>query len=138
MVNIKQTHLTEKQFEILRMKREGMTLALIAAELHTSRSNISAILKTAEENIRKSRNTLKLIETIEWPIKIDARAGMNIYAISERVFSEADKKRIKVAHNYSEVVRMIAEALGRENLRRRKVLRDFSVVVSKQGAVEVL
>lgn len=120
------------------MRREGRTLAEIAARLRTSRSNISAILRTAEENVNKARNTLKLIETIRWPIKIDVRAGSNIYEVSERVFKRADERRIKIAHNYSDLVRLITETLGWENLKRRKTLRNFSVMVSKEGMVEVL
>ncbi|MDI6884087.1 MAG: Tfx family DNA-binding protein [Hadesarchaea archaeon] len=138
MVNIKDTHLTKRQFEVLKMRREGRTLAEIAARVRTSRSNVSAILKTAEENVNKAKNTLKLVAAIKWPIKIDVRAGSNIYEVSERVFSEADKKRIKVSHNYSEVVRLITETLGWENLKRRKALREFTVMVSKEGMVEVL
>ena len=138
MVNIKDTHLTKRQFEVLKMRREGKTLSEIAARLRTSRSNVSAILKTAGENINKTRNTLKLIETIKWPVKIDVKAGSNIYEVSERVFNKADEKRIKVSHNYSEIVRLMTETLGWENLKRRKALRDFTVMVSKEGMVEVL
>ena len=138
MVNIKDTHLTKRQFEVLKMRREGKTLSEIAARLRTSRSNVSAILKTAGENINKTRNTLKLIETIKWPVKIDVKAGSNIYEVSERVFNKADEKRIKVSHNYPEIVRLMTETLGWENLKRRKALRDFTVMVSKEGMVEVL
>ncbi|MFQ6129379.1 MAG: Tfx family DNA-binding protein [Candidatus Hadarchaeaceae archaeon] len=138
MVNIKDTHLTKRQFEVLKMRREGKTLAEIAVRLRTSRSNVSAILKTAGENVDRARNTLKLIETIKWPVKIDVRAGSNVYEVSERVFSKADEKGIKVSHNYSDVVRLITETLGWENLKRRKALRDFSVMISKEGMVEVL
>lgn len=138
MVAIKDTHLTKRQFEVLKMRREGETLAEIALKLRTSRSNVSAILRTARENVDKARNTLKLIETIKWPIKIDVKAGSNIYEVSERVFRKADEKGIKVSHNYSDVVRQITETLGLEKLKRRKTLRDFIVMVSKEGMVEVL
>lgn len=138
MVNIKDTHLTKRQFEVLKMRREGKALSEIAARLRTSRSNVSAILKTAGENINKARNTLKLIETIKWPVKIDVKAGSNIYEVSERVFNKADEKRIKVSHNYPEIVRLMTETLGWENLKHRKALRDFTVMVSKEGMVEVL
>ncbi len=137
MIDIKKTHLTKKQFEILRMKISGKSLSEIAEELNTSRANISAIAKTAEENVQRSRNTLKLIELIDWSIKIDVKSGANIYEISERVFREADRKKIKINHNYSELVRLISEALGTTRLRRRKALKDFSVVVSKDGRFEI-
>ena len=138
MVNIKETHLTKKQFKVLGMRMAGKSLAEIAKEIHTSRSNVSSIAKTAELNVKKARNTLKLSETIGWPVKIDAKAGSNVYEVSERVFRIADQRRIKVSRNYSELVRLITETLGRKNLKRRKALRDFTVTVSKEGKVEVL
>ncbi len=137
MIDINKTHLTNKQFEILKKKIAGKSLSEIAKEMHTSRANISSIAKTAEGNVKKSRNTLKLVELINWSIKIDVKAGANIYEISEKVFREADRKKIKISHNYSELVRLITEALGTTRLRRRKALNNFSVVVSKDGRFEI-
>ena len=137
MIDINKTHLTKKQFEILKMKISGKSLSEIAKELHTSRANISAIAKTAEANVKKSKQTLKLMELINWSIKIDVRAGSNVYEISEKVFREADRKKIKISHNYSELVRLITEALGTARLKRRKTLENFSIVVSKDGRFEI-
>jgi Tfx family DNA-binding protein len=138
MINIKKTHLTKRQLEVLKSRKEGKSLAQIAKELGTSRSNVSRIAKIAERNVERARNTLKLMEIIEWPIKIDVRAGSNVYSVSEQVFREADEKGIKIVRNYSELVKLITETLGRKNLKRRKVLTDFSIVVSKEGRVEIL
>jgi Tfx family DNA-binding protein len=138
MINIKKTHLTKRQLEVLKSRKEGKSLAQIAKELGTSRSNVSRIAKIAERNVERARNTLKLMEVIEWPIKIDVRAGSNVYSVSEQVFREADEKGIKIVRNYSELVKLITETLGRKNLKRRKVLTDFSIVVSKEGRVEIL
>lgn len=137
MVDTKKTHLTKRQFEVLKMRKAGKSLSEIAEELQTSRSNVSSIAKTAEDNVERARNTLKLVEAIDWPIKISARAGANIYDTSERVFKEADAVGIKIAHNYSEVVRLITEAIGGRNLRQRKALKSFSIVVSREGRIRV-
>ncbi|MDI6819604.1 MAG: Tfx family DNA-binding protein [Candidatus Hodarchaeaceae archaeon] len=138
MVNIKETHLTRRQFEVLKRRREGKSLTQIAEELGTSRSNVSRIIKIAERNVERARNTLKLIGTIEWPIKIDVRAGSNVYSVSEQVFRKADERGIKITRNYSELTRLITETLGRKNLKRRKALTDFGIMVSKEGKVEIL
>lgn len=137
MINVEKTHLTKRQLEVLKLKMEGKSLAEIAGKLGTSRSNISRIARIAEENVEKARNTLKLIETINWPIRVDVRAGANVYQVSERVFKRADEKGIKIAHNYSELVRLITETLGRRGIRRRKALRNFTIVVSTEGKVEI-
>ena len=137
MVNINKTHLTKRQFEVLKMRRAGKSLSEIAKELQTSRSNISSISKIAEDNVARARNTLRLIETIDWPIKIDVKAGSNIYDVSEKLFKEADESRIKIPHNYSEIVRLITETIGGGNIKKRKVLKDFSIVIGKDGRIEV-
>lgn len=138
MVNVIETHLTKKQFEILRMRMEGKSLAEIAKRFGTSRSNVSRIARMAEQNIEKSKNTVKLVETMNWPVKVHVRAGENIYEVSEMVFREADGKRIDVSHNYSEIVRLITESLGRKNIRRRKTLKNFTILVNDSGRVEVI
>ena len=138
MIDIEKTHLTKRQFEVLKRRMKGMSLTEIAEEIGTTRSNVSRIAKIAELNVERARNTLKLMETIEWPIKIDVKSGTNVYSISEQVFRKADEKGVKVSHNYSEIVRLITEALGRKNIRRRRTLKGFSIAVSKEGKVEVL
>ncbi len=138
MVDIEKTHLTKRQLEVLKSRKEGKSLAQIAKELGTSRSNVSRIAKIAERNVERAKDTLKLIETIEWPIRIDARAGANVYTVSENVFKKADEKGIRVSYNYSELVRLITEALGRKNLKRRRALRSFSIAVSREGKVKIL
>jgi hypothetical protein len=138
MVSVEETHLTRKQFEVLKLRLEGKSLAQIARKLGTSRSNISRISRIAKLNVEKARNTLKLIGTVKWPVRVDARVGANVYEVSERVFRRADERGIKIAHNYAELVRLITETLGRKNIKRRKVLRNFTVVISGEGRVEII
>lgn len=138
MVNINETHLTRRQFEVFKRRREGKSLTEIAEELGTSRSNISSIARIAELNVERARNTLKLIKTIDWPIAIDVKAGSNVYDVSDEVFRKADEKGISISRNYSELVRLITEMLGRKNLKRRVALKDFSIMISKEGEVEIL
>ncbi|MCS7131774.1 MAG: Tfx family DNA-binding protein, partial [Hadesarchaea archaeon] len=92
MVDLSKTHLTKRQFEVLKLRMAGKSLAEIAEALGTTRSNVSRISKMAEQNIERAKNTLKLIQTMEWPIIVHARAGANVYQVSERVFRRADER----------------------------------------------
>lgn len=134
----RRSYLTPRQIQVLELKIRGNSVSQIARKLRTSRSNVSRLLKTAEENIERAKNTLKLLETLEWPVKVVARKNTNIYEVAERVFKSADQRGIKIAHNYAEVVRIITEFLGRRGLRRRRALRSFVVVVSADGKLEVI
>jgi hypothetical protein len=137
MIKPEETHLTRRQFEVLKLKMEGKSLTEIAEKFGTSRSNISRIARIAEENVKKARNTLKLIQTIEWPIRVNVRMGANVYQVSEKVFRQADERGIKISYNYPELVRLITETLGRKGIKRRKVLRSFTITVSARGRVEI-
>lgn len=138
MVNIEETFLTQRQFEVLKLRVRGETLAKIAERFGTSRSNISQIERKARRNIERAKNTLKLIQTIQWPIKVNVKAGANIYQVAEEVFRQADRKGIKVACDYAELVRMITKKLGREGIKRRKILRNLIVLIDSEGKVEVI
>jgi len=138
MVKIEDTHLTKRQIQVLELRLQGMGVSAIAKKLRTSKSNISRLLKTAEQNVKKSKNTMRLLETLDWPVKINIRKGSNVYEVAEKLFELADKKRIKIARNYAEIVRLISESLGRKNIRRRVALRDLTVMVSADGEIEIL
>lgn len=137
-MDIKRTHLTQRQVQVLESKIQGNSISKIARELGTSRSNVSKLIRTAEDNILRAKNTLKLLETLRWPIKVKASKGANIYEVAERVFKSADRRRIKIARNYAGVVSIITERLGRKGLKRRKALRPFTVMCSTDGKVEVM
>jgi len=137
MVRVEETHLTKRQFEVLRMKIEGKSLSEIAKTLGTSRSNVSRLSKIAKLNVERAKNTMKLMATIRWPVKVVARAGSNVYEVSEMIFREADKKGISISQNYSGLVSLITEALGRKNIRRRNSTKNFTVLLSEEGKVEV-
>ena len=54
--------LTKKQIEILKLRSNGYSQADIAKKLGTSRANISAIEKSAWENVKRAR-TMRGIAT---------------------------------------------------------------------------
>jgi len=57
----KNMFLTDKQIEILRLKKKGMTQADIARSMNTSPGNICIIENTALKNIEKAKNTIKVL-----------------------------------------------------------------------------
>lgn len=137
MFNNKETHLTEKQFEVLKKKKTGKSLSEIADELNTSRSNVSHILATAKENVEKAENTLTLIRAFEWPVEIEIEAGSDLYDVSKNIFEKADEENIRINHTGSDLVDLLAEEIS-DRIENRKVQVGFSVKISKEGEVEVL
>lgn len=92
----KDSFLTDKQLEVLKLKKQGYSQADIARMMKTTRGNICIIESTALKNIEKAKNTLKYYKAIEAPIWITVPAGIDLYNIPGMIYEKADKKRIKI------------------------------------------
>ncbi len=132
----KDTFLTDKQIEILRLKKKGMTQADIARSMNTTRGNICIIENTALKNIEKARNTLKFYKSMEAPIWLTVPGGTDLYDIPPMVFKAADKKRIKIAVDSAMViVKLKAEVPDR--IHGRLTNDDIDISVDAHGNLTV-
>ncbi|MFQ5887355.1 MAG: Tfx family DNA-binding protein, partial [Candidatus Hydrothermarchaeales archaeon] len=95
----KDIFLTPRQIEILKLRKKGYTQTEIAGRLGTSRANISATEKSALRNIEKAKNTLETLKMMEAPIWLTFEADENLDDVVGRVYKEAGKKDIWVAHD---------------------------------------
>ena len=98
------TFLTDRQVEILKMKKKGMTQADIAKIEKTTRGNICIIEKTALRNVERANNTIKLYKTLEAPIWLTIPVGMDLLDIPKMIFKAADKKRVKISIDSAMIV----------------------------------
>ncbi len=84
----------------------------IASMLGMSRSNVYATLKRIRRKIIFLRNTIKVYDAVSNPIIIDISRGDTLPIIIDRIFSEADKRNIKLPYRSIEV----ADILRREGV----------------------
>ncbi|HTX43568.1 MAG TPA: Tfx family DNA-binding protein [Methanocella sp.] len=132
----KNLFLTDKQIEILRMKKKGMSQADIARAFKTTRGNICIIENTALKNIEKAKNTLKFYRAMEAPIWLTIPGGTDLYDIPEKVFKAADKKRIKIPiDSPAVIVKLKTEAADRIHGRLTNDDIDISVDIHGNMAV---
>jgi HTH-type transcriptional regulator, fmd operon transcriptional regulator len=130
----KDTLLTGRQIEVLKLKRKGLSQADIARKLKTTRGNISTIETTALKNIAKAEKTLKLYRALEAPVWITVPAGTDLYEIPQLIFKEADRKKIKISIDSATViVRLKASAPDR--IAHRVTAGDITVSVDESGNV---
>jgi Tfx family DNA-binding protein len=132
----KDIFLTDKQVEILKLKKKGLSQADIARKLKTTRGNICIIEGTALKNIEKAKNTLKLFKTLEAPVWVTIPAGVDLYEVPEMIFKEADRKRIKVVVDAAMVIVKIKTELP-EKIRGRITLDDVDISADEFGNLTV-
>ncbi len=64
MDSMKDGLLTDRQKEVLRYRKQGMTQQEIADIISTSKANVCTIEKSAMENIRRAKETLDFLYTL--------------------------------------------------------------------------
>jgi HTH-type transcriptional regulator, fmd operon transcriptional regulator len=132
----KDIFLTDKQIEILKLKKKGLSQADIARKLKTTRGNICIIEGTAQKNIEKAKNTLKLFKTLEAPVWVTIASGMDIYDVPGLLFREADKKHIKVAVDSAMVIVKIKTEVP-DKVRGRITLNEIDISSDEAGNITV-
>ncbi len=103
--------LTERQFEVLKLRAQGLTQEEIAKILGTSRENVSVIEKRAKEKVEKARETIRAFESLN-PVKIVLPQGLNLFSAPEVVFQKADMHGIKVRYNSTALIGIIRRKAG--------------------------
>ncbi len=137
MVDIRDTFLTERQYEVYIRRKRGETLTRIARSLGTSRSNICAIEKKAKMNIKKAFNTVKLIQSLEYPHRITIESGTDLYDIPGIIYRHADRAGIKIPLSGPSLLRLIEDRCM-DRLKNRQVLAEIVIGINDSGEIEIL
>ena len=92
---MKHTLLTERQMEILRYRKQGLTQQHIADILSTSKANICTIEKCANENIKRARETLEYLYTLDATHLCTIPSGTDLFEVPSDNFWRSGKNQDK-------------------------------------------
>lgn len=132
----KEIFITPRQMEILILRKQGYSQTKIAEKLGTSRANISATEKSALKNIEKSKNTIEAVKMMEAPILLTFEADENLDEVVGRVYKEAGKKDIWIAHDGPSLSNLIHDKAG-DKIRGRRILSKLEITITEKGDVLV-
>ncbi|NOZ83014.1 MAG: Tfx family DNA-binding protein [Euryarchaeota archaeon] len=134
---VRDTVLTERQIEVLRLRAQGLSTSEIAERLGTTVANVSATERKARENIRRAENTLRLVRMLEAPLRVLIPPGTDLNDAVREIYRRADRAGIWVAHSFPSLAALIQRGAG-ERIRGRRVLAEIEVVVTREGEVMVV
>ena len=128
--------LTRRQAEVLALRERGLSQAIIADRLGTSRANISGIEASGRENVEKARETVAFAEALASPVTVEVEPGIDLYDVPRRVFSAADDADLKVNYTAPELMTEISDTAD-DAVRGREVHEPVVIGVSVDGEVSV-
>lgn len=136
MVAPESTTLTERQVEVLELREAGLTQREVADELGTTDSNVSAIERAAEDNVRQARQTLELVRTIRAPTRFRAEAGLHFDDLVDAVYEAGNEAGIKLAYCRPELYSHLFGALE-DHVAESELRRPVEIGLTEDGEVKV-
>jgi HTH-type transcriptional regulator, fmd operon transcriptional regulator len=124
--------LTDRQKEVLRYRRQGLTQQQIADIIQTSKANVCTIEKSAVENIRRARETLDFLYTLDATHLCTIIPGMDLLDVAPFIYREAEKIGIKVKYDTISLINKVRESTP-ERFRARHVREAIEVYINDEG-----
>jgi Tfx family DNA-binding protein len=124
--------LTDRQMEVLRYRKQGLTQQQIADIISTSKANVCTIEKSAMENIRRAKETLEFLYTLDATHLCTIPSGTDLFDVPAIIFGEAEKISIKVKYDTISLINRIREARP-QCCKARCMCEDILVYITDQG-----
>ncbi|HVP97399.1 Tfx family DNA-binding protein [Methanoregula sp.] len=126
--------LTDRQMEVLRYRKQGMTQQQIADIIHTSKANVCTIEKSAMENIRRAKETLEFLYTLDATHLCTIPSGTDLFEVPGMIFAEAEKAKIKVKYDTISLINRLREARP-QAYKARCICEDVQIYITDEGEI---
>lgn len=128
--------LTERQLQVLQLRKEGRSQAEVADILGTTRSNVSILEKRAHQNIHRAEQTLRQWMMIKAPISLKIKEGTDVFDLPKMIFDAADLRSIELPVTSLDIIVQLRRK-SPQLFRKRAVLKDVDVYVTEDGELLV-
>lgn len=105
--------LTERQIEVLQLRRRGLSYTEIAKKLKTTPENIMILEKRAKRNIELAKATLEFACSKGGGTRIELKPGTRMVDIPRMVMDEADRIGLKLKADFVRIYNEIRFKVGR-------------------------
>ena len=129
---MKEGLLTDRQKEVLRYRRSGLTQQQIADIIHTSKANICTIEKSAMENIKRARETLDFFYSLDARHLCTIEKGSDLFEAVNSIYEEAESVGIKVQYDSIQLMNRIREDIPEKN-KSRLIREKIEVYLKDNG-----
>jgi Tfx family DNA-binding protein len=128
--------LTERQLQVLQLRKVGRSQQEIADVLGTTRSNISILEKRAHQNIHRAEQTLRQWMMIKAPISLKVKEGTDVFDLPKMIFDAADQRSIELPVTSLDIIVQLRRK-SPQLFRKRAILKDIDVYVTEDGELLV-
>ena len=130
------TILTQRQWNVLKLRATGLTQAQVGTRLRTSRENVTIIEHRAHENLKAAKATLAAIEELSGSREFIIPSGVSIFEATSMILRRADVLRIKVKMDADSILASL-RAKRRGRIRGHHLIAVIRVKISPDGSLQI-
>ena len=93
------TFISDKQIEILKLRKQGLTQKEISQDLKTTRENVSILESRAHRNIKRALATLEVLNRLDLTLRINVPLNTHILDIPKMILEKADEANIQLKYD---------------------------------------
>ncbi len=126
--------LTERQKEVLRYRKEGLTQQEIADIIKTSKANVCTIERLAMDNIRKAREAIDFYYSLDSHHLCSIETDSDISDSIEEIYRKAEEIGIKVKFDSIQLMARIRDSHP-DRFQHRRVKKPIEIYLSNDGFI---
>jgi Tfx family DNA-binding protein len=130
------TMLTQRQWNVMRLRSLGLTQTQVAKRLRTTRENVTIIEHRAHKNLRAAKATLTAIEELSGSMELILPSGVSIFEATSMILRRADVLRIKVKMDADSILATL-RAKRRGRIRGHHLIAVIKVKISSDGSLQI-
>lgn len=128
------TLLTQRQWEVIRYRAQGLTQAELAKKLNTSRENVSEIEHRAGLKIRAAKATLAALEDLDATGEMVIPSGTYVFEAVSMIIRRADVLEIKVQGSADDILAQIRSRC-RTKIRGHHLVSSVRAKIGRDGSL---
>jgi Tfx family DNA-binding protein len=128
------TTLTDRQWEVIRLRADGLTQADVAKKLKTTRENISIIEHRAHDKISAAKATLAALKELEVTREVLLPGGTSVFEATSLIVLRADILGIKLKHSADSLLALLRSRC-RSKIRGHHLVAVVKAEIAEDGEV---
>ncbi|HVP23041.1 MAG TPA: Tfx family DNA-binding protein [Conexivisphaerales archaeon] len=128
------TTLTDRQWEVIRLRSDGLTQAEVAKRLKTTRENISIIEHRAHDKISAAKATLAALQELEVSQEVLIPSGTSVFEAVSMLVIRADILGIKLKQSADALLALLRSRC-RSKIRGHHLVAVIKAEISEGGEV---
>jgi Tfx family DNA-binding protein len=125
--------LSNRQIEILKLRKQGLSQKQISERIKTTRENVNILEKRAYRNIKRATATLHILNHLEISALIKIQPHTHILDVPRMVLDAADKSKIKIRANCFDILDELRIKMGNK-IKSKYLIEPLTITILPDGS----